>query len=497
MKHKRSKGKEGGASGYMTLSLTLILAAALPLIMMMLNGARKNGARLDAANAYDAGMDAILSEYHRELLEQYDVFFVDLAYGQPGFGPKALENRARYYMNGNFKPEGNGLPSFAGAFYRMNAAAVKLNDVSMATDKKGLVFRRQAEDYIADLDMLDFLPAGDVKKNSGDLDKGRYMTDEVTRRRNENQAWINSIPLPTETDDEGHEHTVELDNPADGMSDVRAKGWGGSGFLPYVTNLGGVSHARLKTPGGPASKRPLNEGDGLNPELHRGDEGLLQRLEFYQYIAMKASNFTNHQEKNAMKYQMEYILNGEEDDFVNLRKTVTTLTLVREMANMIYIFSDSGKEALCKSWAVVLAAVMLTPELVEPVTKSLMFAWAFAESLNDVKILLTGARLPLEKRANTWRTGLHHILTPYGLPGGAGNASGGLNYTEYLIAMIALQDLDTVTMRMLDMVECDIRKTPGNTNFYVDHCADSFDVTAIYKSNMGDSFEENRRYGYP
>ena len=480
----------------MTLTLTMILAVSLPLIMMMFNGARRNAARLDAANAYDAAMDAILSEYHRDLFRQYDVFFVDLSYGEHGMKTSSLESRVRYYMEGNYHPEGNGIPSFAGGFYRMTTAGVHLNEVSIATDDSGLVFRRQAEDYIADLDGLDLLPAGKVEQNSETLEKGRYMTDEVSRRRNENQRRIDSIPLPTEEDEDGNEHTVELDNPADGISSIRGRGMAGSGFLPFVTDLGRVSHEKIKTPGGPPSARKLYQGDGLNPELAWGSEGLVRRLEFYQYIAMKASDFTRNEEKNAMKYQMEYILNGKDNDHDNLRDTVFTLTMIREMANTVYIFTDSGREGQCRLWAMALAAVTLCPELIDPVTYSLMFAWAFVESLNDVKILLEGKRLPIRKTADTWRTGLHHILTPGSLPGGAGGAGGGLSYTEYLAALLFFQNLDTVTMRMLDMVECDVRKAPGNSNFYLDFCADSFDVTALSRSNMGDSYQETRRYGY-
>ena len=483
--------------GYLTLALTLILSVTLPLIMMMFQGARNNAARMDTAYAYDAAMDAILSEYNRELLKQYDVFFVDMGYGEDRLGPAALEARIKYYMDGNFSSKGNGIPSLARCFYRMNTDGVKVNGYSVLTDEKGQVFRRQAEDFIADLDGLDLLPISSFGNNSEELTRGRYLTDEVSRRRDENQRRIDSIELPKTTDENGNEHTVELDNPADSVSGIRSQGGGGSGFLPYVTNLSAVSHAGLNVPGGPVSWRVLQKGDGLNKELSWGSEGVLRKAEFYQYLAMKASDFTKNEEKNDMKYQLEYILEGEENDYTNLRKVVTKLVFMREMANVVYIFADEGKKGFCRAIAMALAAVTLCPELTEPVTTSLLFAWAFIESLNDVKILLAGERLPIRKTAATWRTGFWQILNPRGLPGGSGGASGGLSYREYLMAMIFLQDIGQTTMRFLDMAECDIRKAPEGSSFFMDRCIDSFDATVLTRSSAGSTFRETRRYGYP
>ena len=493
----RSPLRRTSPGGYLTLALTLILSVSLPLIMMMFQGAGSNAARMDTAYAFDSSMDAILSEYNRELLKQYDVFFVDMGYGEDRTGPAALEARIKYYMDGNFSSKGNGIPSLSRCFYRMNTDGVKVNGYSVLTDEKGLVFRRQAEDFIADLDGIDLLPIGSFGSNSEELTRGRYLTDEISRRRDENQREIDSIELPTETDENGNEHTVELKNPADSVSGIRGQGGGGSGFLPYVTDLSGVSHERLDVPGGPVSGRILQKGDGLNPELARGSEGVLRKAEFFQYLAMKASDYTKHEDKNAMKYQLEYILEGEEKDDVNLRKVVTKLVFVREMANVVYIFADEGKKSFCRAVAMALAAVALCPELTEPVTTSLLFAWAFIESLNDVKILLAGEKLPIRKTAASWRTGFWQILNPRGLPGGSGNASGGLTYREYLMSMIFLQDLGVTTMRFLDMVECDIRKAPEGSSFFLDRCIDSFDTTVLTRSSAGSTFQETRRYGYP
>ena len=65
----------------MTIYLALSLTAVLSLCVLLIEGARMNGARFMAEYSLDVGMNSVLAEYHKELLEQYDVFFVDTSYG--------------------------------------------------------------------------------------------------------------------------------------------------------------------------------------------------------------------------------------------------------------------------------------------------------------------------------------------------------------------------------------------------------------------------------
>ena len=53
----------------------------------------------------------------------------------------------------------------------------------------------------------------------------------------------------------------------------------------------------------------------------------------------------------------------------------------REVANVIYLFSDSEKCAQAEALAMTLTAVLQVPALAEPVKYSILFAWAYVESL--------------------------------------------------------------------------------------------------------------------
>ena len=66
--------------GYITVFLSLSLTLILSLVFTVIEGARISAIRMKSECVADIGMNSVLAEYHRELLEQYDLLFVDTSY---------------------------------------------------------------------------------------------------------------------------------------------------------------------------------------------------------------------------------------------------------------------------------------------------------------------------------------------------------------------------------------------------------------------------------
>ena len=65
--------------GYITVFLTLSLTLILSLVFTVIEGARISAIRMKFECVADIGMNSVLAEYHRELLEQYELLFVDMS----------------------------------------------------------------------------------------------------------------------------------------------------------------------------------------------------------------------------------------------------------------------------------------------------------------------------------------------------------------------------------------------------------------------------------
>lgn len=96
----------------------------------------------------DIGMNSILAEFHRELLTQYDLFFVDTSYGTVSPSYKKTGEHLQNYMNRNFRTEQWLLPIFSQDLLALRVEDVTVLGVSVASDEDGAVLRRQAVEYI-------------------------------------------------------------------------------------------------------------------------------------------------------------------------------------------------------------------------------------------------------------------------------------------------------------------------------------------------------------
>ena len=73
---------------------------------------------------------------------------------------------------------------------------------------------------------------------------------------------------------------------------------------------------------------------------------------------------------------------------------------------------------------------------------------------------------------------------------------GGLAYKDYLRIFMMLTDTDTLTARAMNMVEADIRKTPGNAAFRLDGCYDAVEAYIRVGSRYGFQYEIIRQKSY-
>ena len=76
--------REKPRNAYLTITLALCLAVILSLFLTLIDGVRRNGARLEAECVTDIGLQSIMAEYHRELMKQYNLFAIDSSYGKIG-----------------------------------------------------------------------------------------------------------------------------------------------------------------------------------------------------------------------------------------------------------------------------------------------------------------------------------------------------------------------------------------------------------------------------
>ena len=474
--------------GYITVFLTLSLTLILSLVFILIEGARISAVRMKFECVADISMNSILAEYHRELLEQYDLLFVDMSYGGNYADIGNTEAHLKSYMQQNLRMEknGTGLGSVRD-FLAMDTGRVHIGQYSIASDEQGAVLKRQITDYMSDYPMGAVLEK--LQLGVSDLERYGLESRNIERERQSYEARIEEIGLPTQEVEEGVFEEIPLNNPADIANATRS-----SGVLNLVLDDPSQVSAVKVALDNYISHRSYMRGTGMCEEA-AAVSGEPNDLVFQAYLFEKCGFYGQEKDKFLLKYQIEYILSGQDTDWQNLEYIAKKLLRWREAANVLYILTDSAKIAEAEAMALALTAVTLCPELAEPVKYTILFAWAYVESLQDVKTLLAGGRVPICKTAADWKTGIGSIEN---VRGSLAEDSGGrgLSYEEYLRIMLFLQNGSTRTFRAMDIMEMDIRRTAGNARFRMDACFDTYVADLSVTSGFGYSYEMSRCYGF-
>ena len=478
--------------GSVTIYLALTLSVMLSLFLTLIEGARTSAIRMQSECAMDLSLYSVFAEYNRELLEQYDLFFIDTSYGSENCAIENTAEHLRGYMADNTEQNLGIANGMVRDLLALKVEETQIGEFTLATDEQGEVFRRQAVSYMKDKYGLSYIK--ELKKNLEQAADADLLERDITGERKANQKAIDDTKLPKKKVGEDEWEEIPLENPADEVNATRNKG-----VLALVTDKDAVLSNETIVKENYISHRKRSTGSGL---LERKGCTATDELFFYGYLLDKFGTYTNPLEKSRLKYQVEYLLAGKENDMDNLKWVVNRLLLIRETANVVYLFSNERKMAEAEALALTLSAVIQLPELAKLVQVALIFAWAYAESVYDVKQLLAGRRVPLIKTDETWHFGLEGMLSyEKGLEdsqdGSEEHASEeGLAYEDYLMVLLTVVNKETRTFRAMDLIEMDLRKTVGNETFRMDGCVDYIEATAVISSRFGYHCDITRDYYY-
>jgi len=475
---------ENYEKAYLTVYLSLVFGIVLSLLLALIEGAAIGAARAQAEIVADLGMDSVFAEYHREILDQYELFFIDTSYGSQNGGIGITEKHLSDYLARNINPD-KDMGIFGGTTYlKLSNPYLEIREASYASDDCGAVWKAQAVAYMKAVYGGDIINTvrehiETVQKNEMDT---RDVASELRKQKEEFEKALAAreiIELDAETPD-GNSYTK--------VSKLIDKLISGNLLKMVMPNGEKLSQASVNINeyySGRARIGKVNSGIGLHEGASKAD-GLADELIYGEYLMKVCGNYRNQKEGSVLKYQIEYILYGLSSDASNLSACLATLFAVRSVGNLIAIYSNSSMKAQAEAVAEVLCCLIACPELAPILKNILLGVWALAESVADIKNLLDGGKVPLIKKEGQWNLSLSKALTGSLL--GNGKKEDGLSYQAYLRVLLGLMNKQKKVARSLDIVEMDIRKTEGNQYFRIDQCIDFIRANFGFADATGHDF---------
>lgn len=178
--------------------------------------------------------------------------------------------------------------------------------------------------------------------------------------------------------------------------------------------------------------------------------------------------------------EAEYILHGKLSDEENHRRNIRALRALRTPSNLAFLYSDPVRRD-----ALAAASEAIAPGPVGlALQAAIAGAWAYAESVNDVSLLLSGHRVPAVKDNESWALDLdtvfdhlvrgaldpdkyeeqeetpdpESLVSAGSLPTLHPAQDKGLNYGQYLRVLLFMKDDGMTAARILDLIQINTRK---------------------------------------
>jgi len=471
--------------GSITIYLALVLTLLLSVFMTLILGAFITATKLKFELASDAALTAYSAEYRKELFDMYDLLFVDTSYGGEFSSLDGVQEHISNILKENCNPTQNRMIYGKRSMLPFEEVNVEINGIEVATDHQGIVFKEEAISYIKSklgIEEIELL----VEQARTVENSGVFALNCKTERENTIKK-MDTIAVVPEEDKPKEEWTkITVDDPAADINAIRQ-----AGILPLlIEDFDRVSgkNVELETY---VSHRKNNEGMG---EWEQAEQTLTDEILFAEYISEKCKNYIDQPKKQYLCYECEYIIGGKNSDVENLKEVVTQLLWIRETMNTIHILADTTKMTELSTVAAAVSAVLVVPEL-EPLIKyAMVFSWAYAEALSDVKTLLKGEKVAFLKTKEQWDISLENALAGSFVATDVSDKEG-LTYEAYLKILLCKTNSQKKVYRMMDLVEMGVR-SKGFKNFRLDQCARAIEVTFIGIDTKGQIYSVRKKEYY-
>ena len=243
--------------------------------------------------------------------------------------------------------------------------------------------------------------------------------------------------------------------------------------------------------------REKQSGHGTFADVE-GENGQLGKLLFGEYLLEHFSSFTGQDHEGPLDYELEYIIAGQESDKDNLETVIKKLMSLRFVPNYAYIQTDSVKKAEAEATAAALCVLLAVPAITEAAAQAILLAWAYGETIMDMRSLLAGKKVPFIKSEESWQLSWQAFLTlgteedtSEGMDYGEG-----MDYKEYLRVLLFLEKKETAAIRTLGIIEQNLRMRYGQPYFHADYCISRMEIHTECTLRRNISYDYKTYYGY-
>ena len=461
--------------GSITIFATMLFMLVSQFLFTVLEAGRNLTLTNIACMNSEAVAESVFAQYCRPLWDEYHLLAYDA--GSDAMGNVDIENVKSYMKQlttDNFKISDSG--AFAGgtivngtSMLRLSMDELESMKYVLMTDDGGDVYTNAVVSYMKKnigyetvKNLYSQYSSLNENKSAGEYDDSKI--DSALNALKDNAAYegggksiarssppraysapssVSKAKQTSESKAESTEGGNAIENPLVKVQKVKA-----SGILSQVVDESTVSGNSIDT-SARVSGRSMHKGTGGWSE---SSDDWYAKVLMQQYILTYMSCYTDTNPNHALNYEVEYIIGGRASDKDNLKIVIAEILALRAAANMAYLAGSASKQA----------------QAIEGVEKGILAAWAFCESVLDLRALLDGDKIPLIKSDTSWTSSLYGMTSRLTGQVKAKSSNEGIGYKSYLGMLRFVQ-------------EATVRMTGAHESFRMDNAICELSADVRYK----------------
>lgn len=444
--------------GEITVFLTLLFGIMSAFTLTVIESAEDQAFRIEVERNMLISLHSCFSEYNRFLFEEYEILAIDSSYRSETGDVDNVRKHLQEYAERNYWDE--YVEALGTKILKGTVKEVTMGKYELLSDKGGEPLLDQINEVISD--------------NQGDFDKSTTeKLKSAMNQRGNNDFMCGFAEALTLAE-------CETDSPAEKIYEMAISG----NILERIMDK---DYSYKSVPTDRPSNRTLKKGSYLRQgAVDEDDEYCLN-----SYIVAYFSNCTKPMEDHNLVAETEYIISGKTRENDGISECAEWIMAQREIKNF---------EAMKNNEFVLAETERLADEITSTfrgnpyyVRLSLIYAWAYVESLIDVCNLYLGGDVDIYNGCESPKVSVDELLeyekyihVYFG---------DGVDYMSFLMGMLMNTDNKSKLYRCMDIIETNINlyDSPG---FKVDESVTFFSAYMSIIGNNKREYEIEREFGY-
>lgn len=451
----------------MTLFAALTFMLLASFLFALLEAGRVNMLRQYIDMTSELAVESVFAEYQPALWEDYHLLGLDGAYGGTSFSEEYCAGVLGARVRDNLAQQGDG----SRIMEAMLVSAMP-EQYQLMTDGEGRVFLHGVASY-----MKQNLPMEIIQELYERYTNGQTVQEEYQIGNSiENATQAIADARVQQAENQKSRAVSEEQIQEDPLEEVLT--WKRKFVLGTVIEDVDALSAKGIEKEECIENRTLQNGTWETvPEI-----GCYEKILATEYVENYFSSYAQPMDERALTYELEYVVAGKETDRENLEVVVEHLLLMREAANMLHILSDEAKRLTAAELATSLVGFTGNPAVIKVVEYGVIGAWAYVESILDVRALLAGKAVALVKNADQWTSSLANMSQFLIGSMQASDCENGWRYQDYLKGFLYVLTEKKLAYRMMDVMEQNIRRLYAYRNFRMDNTLSAVKFELAYET---------------